>query len=102
MVLADVWDFFQERVFLHPNGGEEKQMTQGGSASPLRPIENGRELSGMSDPTVRPLTTTGVGRLSSNLDLYFLLYGFRALGHPDLKDAILEGRFHLVFLHFLH
>jgi hypothetical protein len=45
-------------------------MTQGGSASPLRPIENGREHSGMSDPTVRPLAMAGVGRPSFNLDLF--------------------------------
>ena len=41
----------------------------------------------------------GAGRPSLNPDLYFLLYGFRVLGHPNLKDAILEGRFHLVLLH---
>ena len=54
----------------------------------------------MSDPTVRPLTTPGAGRPSFNLDLYFLLNCFRALGHPDLEDAILEDRLHLVFLYF--
>ncbi len=50
----------------------------------------------MSDPTVRPLTTPGAMRPSFNLDLSFLLNSFRALGHPDPKDAILKSRFHLV------
>ena len=54
----------------------------------------------MSDPTVRPPTKAGAGRLLFNLDLYFLLNGFFALEHPDLEDAILEDRLHLVFLYF--